>query len=576
MDAAVLHCTRGAGIWEWASSDCDGNEPDVVLACAGDVPTLEILAATSILREHLPDLRVRVVNVVDLMRLQPATEHPHGMSDAEFDALFTTNRPVIFAYHGYPSLIHRLTYRRDGHDNIHVRGYKEEGTTTTPFDMVVMNDMDRFHLVMDVIDRVPGLGDRAAWLRQQMADTRTRHRAYVREHGEDLPEVRDWAWPAACAAAGPPAAGAADRPDAASSTRGRAASSSACSTPADKVLAATEVGALGFRRAHRALASFLAGLPGVGAVGHRVVHGGRTWSAAGRSSTPRCAGRSRPADRPGPAAPAPGPGRHRRGAARCCPACPRGLLRYRVPRRAARRGRAPTRCPPTGGSGSGCAGTGSTACRTATRPGARREMLGTAPKPLRIVSCHLGAGASLAAIARGRSVDTTMGFTPLEGLVMATRAGNADPGLLLWLLRDGGLPWTTWPRDSSTRSGLAGLASARPDMRDVSAPRTPGDPDAELALDVYLHRLRQLIAAMAAAMDGLDVLVFTGGIGEHQPGIRSPRPAPASWASPRRAAQPGRRGGRRHQRGRVAVATLVITPREDIEIARQVRAVLGG
>ncbi len=197
MDAAILHCTRGAGIWDWASNDYDGKEPDVVLGCAGDVPTQEVLAATSILRENLPDLRVRVVNVVDLMRLQPDTEHPHGMSDAEFNALFTTDRPVIFAYHGYPMLIHRLTYRRDVHHSIHVRGYKEEGTTTTPFDMVVRNDMDRFHLVMDVIDRVPGLGDRAAWLRQQMADNRVRHRAYVQEHGEDLPEVRNWVWPAA-------------------------------------------------------------------------------------------------------------------------------------------------------------------------------------------------------------------------------------------------------------------------------------------------------------------------------------------------------------------------------------------
>ena len=194
MDSAILHCTRGAGIWEWASSDGDGSKPDVVLACAGDVPTLEVLAATAILRRELTELKVRVVNVVDLMRLQPEREHPHGMSDFEFDALFTADRPVIFAYHGYPWLIHRLTYRRTGHDNFHVRGYKEEGTTTTPFDMVVMNDMDRFHLVMDVIDRVPGLGERAAQLRQQMVDTRARHHTWTREHGEDLPEVRDWAW----------------------------------------------------------------------------------------------------------------------------------------------------------------------------------------------------------------------------------------------------------------------------------------------------------------------------------------------------------------------------------------------
>jgi xylulose-5-phosphate/fructose-6-phosphate phosphoketolase len=195
MDSAILHCTRGAGIWEWASSDSGGTEPDVVLACAGDVPTLEVLAATDILRRELPDLRVRVVNVVDLMRLQPETDHPHGMSDAEFDGLFPPGRPVIFAYHGYPWLIHRLTYRRTGHDNFHVRGYKEEGTTTTPFDMVVMNDMDRFHLVMDVIDRVPGLAMRAGQLRQHMVDTRTRHRAWTREYGEDLPEVSNWTWP---------------------------------------------------------------------------------------------------------------------------------------------------------------------------------------------------------------------------------------------------------------------------------------------------------------------------------------------------------------------------------------------
>ncbi len=194
MDSAILHCTRGLGIWDWAGNDADGAEPDVVLACAGDVPTKEVLAATDILRRELPDLRIRVVNVVDLMRLQPSTEHPHGMSDAEFDALFTPDRPVIFAYHGYPWLIHRLTYRRTGHVNFHVRGYMEEGTTTTPFDMVVMNDMDRFHLVMDVIDRVPGLGQRAAHLRQRMTDTRIRHHAWTREHGEDLPEVANWVW----------------------------------------------------------------------------------------------------------------------------------------------------------------------------------------------------------------------------------------------------------------------------------------------------------------------------------------------------------------------------------------------
>ena len=194
MDDAIVHCTRGLGIWEWASND-DKGEPDVVLACCGDIPTLETLAAAAILREHLPDLKVRVVNVVDLMRLQPESEHPHGLSDSQFDALFTVDRPVIFAYHGYPLLIHRLTYRRTNHDNLHVRGYKEEGTTTTPFDMVMLNDLDRFHLVTDVIDRVPGLGGSAAHIRQEMEDARLRARAYTREHGEDDPAIRDWVWP---------------------------------------------------------------------------------------------------------------------------------------------------------------------------------------------------------------------------------------------------------------------------------------------------------------------------------------------------------------------------------------------
>jgi xylulose-5-phosphate/fructose-6-phosphate phosphoketolase len=195
MEDAVLHATRGLGIWEWASTDSDG-DPDVVLGCAGDIPTLETLAAAALLREHLPHLRVRVVNVVDLMRLQPESEHPHGLPDRDFDMLFTTDKPIVFAYHGYPWLIHRLAYRRANHANLHVRGYKEEGTTTTPFDMVMLNDMDRFHLVMDVLDRVgSAAGSQAARVHQYMIDMRARARAYTREHGEDLPEVRDWVWP---------------------------------------------------------------------------------------------------------------------------------------------------------------------------------------------------------------------------------------------------------------------------------------------------------------------------------------------------------------------------------------------
>jgi xylulose-5-phosphate/fructose-6-phosphate phosphoketolase len=194
LEEARWHCARGVGVWDWASTD-DGGEPDVVLACCGDVPTLETLAAAALLREHLPELAVRVVNVVDLMRLQPPSEHPHGLPDPEFDALFTADRPVVFAYHGYPFLLHRLTYRRANHANLHVRGYKEEGTTTTPFDMVMLNDLDRFHLVMDVVDRVPGLGVRAARVRQAMVDLRAQARAYTRLHGEDWPEVAAWRWP---------------------------------------------------------------------------------------------------------------------------------------------------------------------------------------------------------------------------------------------------------------------------------------------------------------------------------------------------------------------------------------------
>lgn len=194
MDAAIKHCTAGIGIWDWASNDKD-LEPDVVMACAGDVPTMEMLAAVAILRERIPELKIRFVNVVDLMTLQAPGEHPHGLSDKDFDSLFTDSKPVIFAFHGYPVLIHRLTYRRTNHDNLHVRGYKEEGTTTTPFDMTVLNDLDRFHLVMDVIDRVPGLSSRYAHVKQDMRDILVEHRRYVCEYGDDMPAIKNWVWP---------------------------------------------------------------------------------------------------------------------------------------------------------------------------------------------------------------------------------------------------------------------------------------------------------------------------------------------------------------------------------------------
>jgi xylulose-5-phosphate/fructose-6-phosphate phosphoketolase len=194
MESAILHCTAGIGIWSWASND-QGVEPDAVIACCGDVPTLEALAAVDLLRQHFPDIKLRVVNVVDLMTLQPSTEHPHGLSDRDFDSIFTTDRPVVFAFHGYPWLIHRLTYRRRNHDNLHVRGYKEEGTTTTPFDMTVLNDLDRFHLAGDVVDRVARLSNVGGHFKQFLRDKLVEHKQYIMQHGDDMPEIKDWKWP---------------------------------------------------------------------------------------------------------------------------------------------------------------------------------------------------------------------------------------------------------------------------------------------------------------------------------------------------------------------------------------------
>ena len=194
MEAAIKHCTSGIGIWGWASNDHD-SEPDVVMACCGDIPTLETLAAVDLLRRYIPDLKIRVINVVDLMKLQPESEHPHGISDSEFNTLFTDDKPIVFAFHGYPWLIHRLTYRRKNHNNLHVRGYKEEGTTTTPFDMVVRNDLDRFHLAEDVIDRLADPPKNVAYIKQDLREKLIEHKQYINKYGDDLPEIKDWMWP---------------------------------------------------------------------------------------------------------------------------------------------------------------------------------------------------------------------------------------------------------------------------------------------------------------------------------------------------------------------------------------------
>ena len=408
MEEAVEHCTRGLGIWDWASTD-EGGEPDVVLGCAGDVPTLETLAAAAILRERLPDLKVRVVNVVDLMRLQPESEHPHGLPDTEFDSLFTTDRPIVFAYHGYPWLIHRLTYRRTNHRNLHVRGYKEEGTTTTPFDMVMLNDLDRFHLVIDVIDRVPGLarqGGRSAAGHGRGAaalpglDPRTR-RGRSRDRQLDLAVLT--------------------------------VNAGSTSLKLHLVEGEESRPVVGYEKAE--------------AVGHRVVHGGSRFvqptlidddvvsemdaltPLAPLHNVPALAAiREARAELPDiPHVAAFDTAFHA--------SIPEEASTYAVPRRWRE----------------------DWGVRRYGFHGIAVEWVASQVPVARLVVCHLGGGCSVTAVLDGRSVDTTMGFSPLEGIPMATRSGSIDPAVLPYLVREHGLSLEDVESELENESGLAAL-----------------------------------------------------------------------------------------------------------------------
>ena len=465
IDDAITHCTRGLGIWEWASND-EGGEPDVVLGCCGDVPTLETLAAAAILRERLPELRVRVVNVVDLMRLQPESEHPHGSSDVEFDSLFTTDRPIVFAYHGYPWLIHRLTYRRTNHANLHVRGYKEEGTTTTPFDMVMLNDLDRFHLVKDVIDRVPGLaaGPRTSGRRWSTggsrrgpgpartartiptcgtgpgrSEQRPRRQRRVHEPQARRRSTRTAGWSAE--ARSTTCRRGSRRSGIASSTEGRGSASRSWSTTASPrpSPSSTPLAPLHNAPALRALEAARSALP---AVPHVAV-----FDTAFHATIPVAA------------------------------------ATYAVPR--------------------------------AWRDdwGVRRfGFHGIAVQSVaeRLDRLAVSSSATWAAAPRrrpsldGRSVDTTMGFTPLEGLPMATRSGSVDPGILLYALRERGLDPTRLDEALEHESGLEAL----------------GGLDDPLGFAVFTYRVAQAVAAMGVALGGVDVVAFSGGVGENRDDVR--------------------------------------------------------
>ena len=471
-------CTaRGIGIWEWASNDVDG-EPDVVLGCAGDIPTLETVAA-ALLREHLPDLKVRVVNVVDLMRLQPESEHPHGLSDVEFDALFTRDRPIVFAYHGYPWLIHRLTYRRTNHGNLHVRGYKEEGTTTTPFDMVMLNDLDRFHLVMDVIDRVPGLVGRASRLRQEMDDRRLHARMDAR---------------ARRGSPGRPRLGVAvRRPRELRPRRQRRLDEpQALGRRAGRVLGGGRGAGAGTRRGRR-----------------RRPPGGARRHTLPRSRRPRRRGRAR-AGRTRGARAHNGPALAAIAEARqALPAVPHVAVFDTAFPRHCRTRQAPTP------SATLARGVG------IRRYGFHGLSVAWAAERVavpRLVVCHLGGGCSVTAVRDGRSVETSMGFSPLEGVPMATRSGTIDPEIVLHMIRHGLASAEEIEAALERESGLLGLSGLSARVEELEA---SDEPEAGLALEVFAYRVACAVAASAVALDGLDALVFTAGVGERSPGVRS-------------------------------------------------------
>ena len=534
MEDAITHCARGIGIWEWASSE-DGAEPDVVLACAGDIPTLETLAAAALLREHLPDLRVRVVNVVDLMRLQPESEHPHGLPDAEFDALFTTSQPVIFAYHGYPWLIHRLTYRRRNHDNLHVRGYKEEGTTTTPFDMVMLNDLDRFHLVMDVIDRVPHLGRdrrRAAPADGRRAAAPPRLHARARRRLARRPRL-DLARLTAAVRVLVANAGSSSLKLSLLDARRRGAVARELDAPA---------------RGYRARSPSPRRSPGSRSPRTRSGIGSCTAASASSAavrldpdvlSALRELTELAPLHQPKSLAAVD-------AVSRALPdvpevACfdtafhatlPAAAATYALPATLARAlWRAPLRLP---------------RAVPRLRVAARRRALAAGAR--RVVTCHLGAGASLCAVLDGRSVDTTMGFTPLEGLAMATRSGSVDPGLLLWLQEQAGLSPQRDGRRAGARVGARGPRRNAGHARGACSRRrpTPGSRSTSTRT-----ACAPVSARWRRRSEGLDALVFTGGVGERSPRVRRGRlcgPVPSRRGDRRLAQRESRRGPRRRGR----------------------------